>query len=236
MRTLSYAAAVTAAFILPAVANATVLPPGSGGFLPDVFPACPGCNHTGAFEGGPSTASSNGVVLTLDISEAEYSDPSNPFGAGKLDFVYQFTNESSSTASVDRFTATNFAGFRTDVGYTATGASLPVWGGPVLNPSLGILFVNGSVAPGLVDRNTASTVGFGFAVPPGETSFALIIQTDATQYTPNAEVTVFFDGGAITVDGVSGPKVTTAVPEPATLSLFGLGLIGLGLSRRKLAH
>src|SRR5262249_40699134 len=117
---------LAAMFVLSAAANATVLPPGSGGSLPDVFTACPGCAPPFGgilIQQGPTTASFNGVVLTVDIVTTVYSDPSNPFGAGKLDFIYQFTSESSSTASVSRFTATNFAGFKTDVGYTPTGAT-----------------------------------------------------------------------------------------------------------------
>ncbi|MBV9725315.1 MAG: PEP-CTERM sorting domain-containing protein, partial [Gammaproteobacteria bacterium] len=31
-------------------------------------------------------------------------------------------------------------------------------------------------------------------------------------------------------------KMTPSVPEPTTLALFGLGFVGLELSRRRLAH
>jgi hypothetical protein len=117
-------------------------------------------------------------------------------------------------------TATNFAGFVTDVGYTAAGGSLP-----------GGLFVNGSIAPGLVGRNTASTIGFGFAVPPlfalvppGEASTVLIIQTDAAQFTVGQATVI--DGQAMTL-GAFGPVVSTAVPEPATFLLLGGSLLAL---------
>jgi hypothetical protein len=110
MRALSYAAALTIMFILSAAANATVLPPGSGGQPPDVFAGCPGCTLLGT-SGGPGfvvTANINGFVLTMNFVSAVYSDPSNPFGAGKLDFMYQFTNESSSTTGVAHVTEFNF--------------------------------------------------------------------------------------------------------------------------------
>jgi hypothetical protein len=209
-------------FVFSTAASAAVLPPGSGGSLPDIFPACPGCTAIEAITGGPTTTSFNGVVLTVDIATVVYSDPSNPFGAGKLDFIYQFTNESSSTASISHVTARNFAGFMTDVGYTAMGATFG---------NFGDFFVNGSVAPRLVDRNTASTVGFEFAVPPGEAPNALIIQTDATQFTFGEMKMFFDDGGAMTI-GAFGPAVTPAVPEPATLSLFALGLVGFAIRRK----
>src|SRR5439155_14976179 len=130
---------------------------------------------------------------------------SNTFGAGDLDFMYQVTNIATSTDSIGRVTAINFSGFQTDVGYTSAGATLP-----------GGLFVNGDVAPGLVDRNTASTVGFGFAVPPlfalvppGEASTVLIIETDATQFQQGQASVI--DGKATTVDAfcpAGSPTVT----------------------------
>ena len=42
--------------------------------------------------------------------------------------------------------------------------------------------------------------------------------------------------GLVCWTGTQWTKVTTNAPEPATLALFGLGLVGVGLSRRRLAH
>ena len=201
-------------------ASASVLTPGTGGQVPDVFAGCSGCTLLASTDSGIVTGSFNGLVLNFDLVSAVYSDPSNTFGAGDLDFMYQVTNEPTSTDSVGRVTATDFAGFLTDVGYTAAGATLP-----------GGIFVNGSVPPGLVDRNTASTIGFGFAVPPlfalvppDEASTVLIIQTNATNFTVGQASVI--DGKATTIDAL-GPAA--AVPEPISFLLLGGGLLALGL-------
>jgi hypothetical protein len=166
------------------------------------------------------------LTLTFDLVSAVYSDPNNTFGAGDLDFVYQVTNEASSTDSIGRVTATDFTGFQTDVGYNTAGSTFP------FSP----FATDGTVAPGLVDRNTASTIGFGFAVPPlfalippGHASNVLEIQTDATNFQLGQASVV--DGKATTVDAF-GPA-TAAVPETAsTLELLFLGLIVLlGITR-----
>jgi hypothetical protein len=217
----SIVCSVALAVFFSAGASASILTPGTGGQLPDIFAGCSGCTLLASNDSGLMTSSFNGVVLAFDLVSAVYSDPSNTFGAGDLDFMYQVTNESSSTDSIGRVTAISFAGFQTDVGYTAAGSTLP-----------GGLFVDGSVAPGLVDRNTASTVGFGFAVapsfqlvPPGEASTVLIIQTNATRFT-SGQVSVI-DGKATTVDSF-GPA---SVPEPRSLLFLVGSMLTLGFIR-----
>jgi hypothetical protein len=211
---------LSAILVFSEAAHATVVPPGPGAFPPDIFPGCVGCTLLASIDSGPVT--SNGI-LTFDVISAVYADPANTFGAGDLDFMYQVSNSATSTDSVGRVTVISFTGSLTDVGYTAAGASLP-----------GGLFVNGTVAPELVDRVSAGTVGFSFNAPltlligPGQTSTVLIIQTDATLFT--AGKVNIIDGGAATVEGFE-PVATTVVPEPTSLLLFGSGLLALSRIR-----
>jgi hypothetical protein len=67
----------------------------------------------------------------------------------------------------------------------------------------------------------------GSTAPGGETSFIMIIRTDAPSYTVGFTNTI--DGDIERLDTFS----PAAAPEPATLLLFGTGLLGLGAAVRR---
>src|SRR5260370_36012378 len=82
-------------------------------------------------------------------------------------------------------------------------------------------------------------VGFNFIPPVGpdggvsDTSFELIIRTNATTF--GAGSIGIIDGGGQTLSGFA-PTPTTAVPEPASIVLLGLGAAGMWTYGRKRRH
>ena len=216
---LSLAACGLPMLLLVSPAHANTLTPGESG-SPDTFTL----SGLTLLASSPSEAQSDGS-LTWDFAEAVYSDPSNTFGAGDLDFMYQVTN--TTNPDVDVFLSTinfqDFTGFSTDVGVTSSGSTLP-----------GGVFVNGNNEASDVDRSDdGSQVGFEYFRYSSDTSYVMVIETNATNYDANGLMNLSFED----IDPSSSafePAAATGVPEPGTTALLGAGLLLIGVLRRRL--
>jgi len=149
--------------------------------------------------------------FTVTYSTWVYSDPTNNFCIGCLDFVYQFTNNGPSVN--ERYSMGSFSGFQVDAGTSPFGMH----------------------DPNTVDRSFSGngpTVGFNFdqfgnEIVSGETTVQLVIETDARYFT---------NGLVSAQNSTAGSNIAfqpAAVPEPTTLALMGGGLSVFGLLLRK---
>jgi hypothetical protein len=164
------------------------------------------------FPGGTQVATTSGTITTPTFSASYtqwvYSDPSNSWCAGCLDFVYQFTDNGPDV--LERFSMYNFAGVLVDVGTNPFGLHDPT----------------------LIDRSmNGPVIGFDFPasdqIAPGETTVLLVIETNARTFTT---------GFLSAQDGTAGSGFAYApstVPEPSSLSLLGGGLIATASLLRK---
>jgi LPXTG-motif cell wall-anchored protein len=209
-----------------ALAHATILPPTGS---PPVAPTAFGTAVTGPFladTGLLNYKATNALGQTTISGKYEamvYSDPSNNFCKGCLDFFVIVESNSSSIDDIERITLASFGKFLTDVGYSIGAGSPP-----------------SGVDPATVDRSAnGKVVGFNFSalpgVAPGQETQVLEIETNATTFMKGTLQIIDSSVASVAAFDPCG-----VVPEASSISLTLLGglLLGIGFigRRRRMAE
>jgi hypothetical protein len=203
----------------PAWANK--LPPGGSG-SPDVLTIGVGATLLATTGAKTWSYTTTAGTTSGEYESLVYSDPTNVYCAGCLDFLFLVFNNASSADNLDRVTDSAFGAFSTDIGYLGPPSSCSL--GPNVNPTT-------------VDRSNdgggvGNVAGFNFSggsLKKGDCTSVLVVETNTKLFT-NGNLSII-DSGTATVASFQ----PTAIPEPASMALMGTFLLGAyGVLRRKL--
>ena len=166
-----------------------------------------------------STAQAAIVELNFDLEISEFSVASGavadaPFDPVFLSFSVSFDDTSDILDSTAGLTASASIPTAAAIAYTYLASNRSFFLGVTNNPE------------------SAGTVGTVRQVFSGTNDWGLII--GLKQAEPFLDAFFYSTEGAVTLwRSVTLEQVTSEVPEPGVLALFGVGLIGMGFARRR---